>query len=208
MRYLFLPFIVVFIAVVFLIFPSSRSFGRITLKDAMTKQELQKTGIADLSYTQKVALECWINDYFEAKQCLLDRKSEPAYLTLNTDDGAKLEFSNGSVYEIHPDDRIYTSYWITPFPVEFCLSGNPDYPIKITNLQTGTEVLAREISVKDMREPKKNKPISPSPQSGPQNNVPYSPGPPQKDIPPTGNPFSPPINPSSLHQPSEQEFLK
>lgn len=208
MRYLFLPFIVVFIAVVFLIFPSSRSFGRITLKDTMTKQELQKTGIADLSYTQKVALECWINDYFEAKQCLLDRKSEPAYLTLNIEDGAKLEFSNGCVYEIHPDDRIYTSYWITPFPVEFYESGNPDYPVKILNLQTGTEVSAKEITVKDMREPKQNKQMSPTPQPGPQNNVPSSPPPPQKDIPPTGNPYAPPINPSSLQPSTKQELLK
>lgn len=200
MRYLFLPFLAVFTVVIFLIFPTSKSFGRITFKDVMSKQEQQKTGISELNYCQKSALECWINENFEPKQSLLERKKEPIYLTLNIEDGAKLEFSDGATYEIYPEDRIYTSYWITPFQVEFGESDHPDYPIKITNMQTGTEVFAKEITQKEFLE-SKQPPVPSAPQK-PVTPKPLLPSPEKKEMPLRKK------QPSSSNKPLQQEFSK
>jgi hypothetical protein len=52
------------------------------------------------------------------------------YLSLNINDGAILQLSDGTTYEIAPNDRLYSAYWITPFPLSVGASGDPDYPIK------------------------------------------------------------------------------
>lgn len=72
------------------------------------------------------------------------------YLSLNVEQGAKLELSDGSTYEIDPEDRLYTEYWITPFPIMLSGSGNENYPVKITNMNTGRSVKGKQISTEKM----------------------------------------------------------
>lgn len=73
------------------------------------------------------------------------------YLSLNMNGGQNLQLSNGDVYGINPDDQIYSSLWITPFPVILGESGNADYPIKITNMLTGTSVNGRLLSAEELQ---------------------------------------------------------
>lgn len=82
---------------------------------------------------------------------------ESLYLSLNIEEGKRLELSDGSTYEIAPEDRLYTIYWITPFPIMLGKSDDPDYPVKITNVTTGTSVNGKKISTKEMLEEEKGK---------------------------------------------------
>ncbi|NGX38792.1 MAG: hypothetical protein KR126chlam1_00103 [Chlamydiae bacterium] len=87
-------------------------------------------------------------------------QNDQLYLSLNVDSGSRLELSDGSAYEIDPDDWIYTTYWITPFPVELGKSDDPNYPVRITNLTSGTSVNGKEISPKELlgETPRKKRP--------------------------------------------------
>lgn len=104
-------------------------------------------------------------------------KNKQLYLSLNIEKGSKLQLSDGSTYLISPADRIYSEYWITPFPVKVSKSKDPDFPSKITNINTGTSVNGKEISGKALlqeeiekqkkrrRAKAKQKQFQPSPQS-------------------------------------------
>lgn len=91
----------------------------------------------------------------------------PLHLSLNYNKGAYLVFSDDRTYEIAPDDQIYSAYWVTPFPPEFSDSGDPDYPILITNPYSDRSVRAKEVSTRDiLRE--EMKPVTPSPIPAPK----------------------------------------
>lgn len=128
----------------------------VSLDKMMNYQETKETGVHNLSYSQKRALEQWIDDHFEPKAGTMEGDQQ-LYLSLNIDRGAKLEFSDGSTYEIDPEDRLYTAYWITPFPVLLGKSDNPDYPVRITNLKTNTSVNGKKVSTKEVLEEERKK---------------------------------------------------
>lgn len=132
-----------------LLFLMVHAFSEIEFEEVMTRKQMEQTGIDQLNYTQKKALEEWINNNFEPKQSLV-KQNEQLYLSFNINEGEKLELSDGSTYEIAPEDRLYTIYWITPFPVKLGRSNNPKYPVKITNMNTGTSVKGRQVSTQEM----------------------------------------------------------
>ncbi len=66
------------------------------------------------------------------------------YVSENLDGGAKLQLSNGDIYEIHPDDRDVSSAWLLPSNVTVTPSKNLDYPIIITNTISGTSIKAKK----------------------------------------------------------------
>lgn len=66
------------------------------------------------------------------------------YVSENLDGGAKLQLSNGDIYEIHPDDRDVSSTWLLPSNVTVTPSKNLDYPIIITNTISGTSIKAKK----------------------------------------------------------------
>lgn len=127
-------------------------FAKIVLDDSMSREEMTSTGVANLDYSQKMALQDWINQNFEAKTDFPNKQNEQLYLSLNFDEGAKLELSDGSTYEIASEDRLYTMYWVTPFPISLGQSGDKKYPVKITNLNTGTSVKGKQISKEKLLE--------------------------------------------------------
>lgn len=88
----------------------------------------------------------WTDSYDENK------KKDALYLSFNVNKGSRLELSDGSAYEVNPEDRVYSVYWITPFPVELGKTGDRDYPIKITNLNTLSFVRAKKITIAQLRE--------------------------------------------------------
>ncbi|MBS0616199.1 MAG: hypothetical protein JSR58_06580 [Verrucomicrobia bacterium] len=67
------------------------------------------------------------------------------YLSENIKGGTQLRFSDGSVYEVAPQDRGTTQFWITPFSATFGPSTDTQYPVKITNTVSGTSVSAKKI---------------------------------------------------------------
>lgn len=130
---------------------STQLFARITLTDTMPVSVQRKTGVENLSYQQKLALEQWLNDTFVLKNQEAKKKDDTEiYLSQNINNGQKLELSDGSIWEVMPDDVNKASFWIVPFPLEFIPNEDPidqaQYPQKILNRNTGVTVKVKMIT--------------------------------------------------------------
>lgn len=125
---------------------SNKVFGAFQLNDVMSADEQKKTGVSGLSDAQKKELESWLNNNFVQKTTAPAPK--PLSLQQNMNGGAQLIFSDGSVYEIAPEDRSKTTFWLTPINVTMEPSGDPNYPTKITNSLTSVSVNAKKVSTK------------------------------------------------------------
>lgn len=123
---------------------SSLNADQIVLDAVMTKEEQQKTGVDKLSFNQKVALEAWLNKNFILKA---QEKTEEAqlFLSINIDNGKRLQLSDNSIWEIDPNDIPISSVWITPFPVKITPSNDPGYPSLIVNINSGVSVKAKKV---------------------------------------------------------------
>lgn len=124
-------------------FYSNKVLGVINLSEVMTPQEQQKTGVSQLSDAQKKELETWMNQKFTLKT---NDKPKQIYLSENIQSGARLRFSDGSLYEIIPEDRSKASFWLTPFQVKIDQGKDPNYPYIITNTVTMISVRAKQIN--------------------------------------------------------------
>lgn len=119
--------------------------AQIVLDTVMSTEEQQRTGVANLSRNQKLALEAWLNKNFVEKEKTAASQTELS-LSININNGQKLQLSDNSLWEIAPTDVQTSSVWITPFPVKITPSGNPDYPCLIIDLNSGDSVKARLIT--------------------------------------------------------------
>ncbi len=120
--------------------------AQIILDEVMSRDEQKKTGVANLSSTQKVALEAWLNNNFVLKSKEeAEAPQTELSLSINIDNGQKLELSDNSLWEIAPGDVPTSAVWITPFPVKIAPSGDPNYPCLIINPNSGVSVKARRI---------------------------------------------------------------
>lgn len=126
------------------VFYSSKLLGTIQLQEVMTPDEEQKTGVSQLSESQKKELENWLNQKFILKNAPLAVSSH-VYLQENINGGTRLILSDGSIYEIAPADRAKAAFWITPAEVVIKPSDDPLYPSKITNTLTNASVNAKLI---------------------------------------------------------------
>ena len=114
------------------------------LDQAMSPEDQRKTGVAKLNRKQKLALESWINDNFNPKEQNNSQDTGPLSLSINIDNGQKLQLSDGSIWEVHPQDVDISAVWITPFPLQIEKSTNPMYPFLLKNTRTQMSVRARK----------------------------------------------------------------
>ncbi len=119
------------------------------LNEVMPKDVQKKTGVADLNYKQRLALERWLNDTFVLKNPQEKKKVEQTiYLSQNIENGKKLELSDGSLWKVAPDDIERAAFWVIPFPLYFVKNNGPDnadYPMKIVNQNTGLGVKVQQL---------------------------------------------------------------
>lgn len=141
MHYLRLIPAAAFIYVAF--FYSTKVLGVINLNEVMTPEEQKKTGISELSNTQRKELEGWINQKFNLKT---ESQEKELYLSENILSGSQLRLSDGSLYEVMPEDRSKASFWLTPFQVKVEPSNDPNYPLNITNTVSMVTVRAKKVS--------------------------------------------------------------
>jgi hypothetical protein len=117
---------------------------QIMLDDVMTREEQKKTGVTKLSLKEKIELENWLNRTFilKAQEQLGEAQ---LFLSININNGQKLQLSDESIWEIAPSDKQTAAVWITPFPVKIIPSDDPNYPFLIVNINTGISVKAKKL---------------------------------------------------------------
>lgn len=129
--------------------------ANIILDQAMSPEDQQKTGVAKLNHKQKIALETWLNENFTAKEeRTTSPEKEPLSLSINIDNGQKLQLSDGSIWEVQPQDVDISAVWITPFPLQIEKSTNPTYPFLLKNTRTQMSVRVRKSSSSPMEKSK------------------------------------------------------
>jgi hypothetical protein len=136
------PFVLV---VATIIFSFASLQAQIVLDEVMSKDDQKKTGVANLNKNQKIALEAWLNNNFILKT-EPEAPETPLSLSINIDNGKKIQLSDNSIWEVSPSDLPTSALWLTPFPVKITPSGDPNYPSLIVNLNSGVSVKARCIS--------------------------------------------------------------
>ncbi len=74
----------------------------ILIEDVMSKEEQKKTGVSQLNFNQKRALEAWLNENFVLKT---KKETTPLArtLSLNIDNGKELQLSDNTIWEVNPE---------------------------------------------------------------------------------------------------------
>lgn len=103
-----------------------------------------------MSLDEQIAGPCCEQPEIYRRPGYVPNNQSPLHLTLNYNKGTYLVFSDDRTYEIAPDDRLYSAYWVTPFPPEFSDSGDPDYPILIFNPYSDRSVRAKEVDTREI----------------------------------------------------------
>lgn len=129
----------------------------IILDEAMNKETQRETGIAKLSTKQKQAIEKWLNANFEIK-----KNKEEAITSLsvsfNLHSGKQLKLSDGSLWDIAPDDTDQAAVWLSPVPIQIMLGNNPDYPYLLVNMLSGISIKARRNASTELPVPSSTNP--------------------------------------------------
>jgi len=123
---------------------SSQSFALILLDDAMSKEDQKRTGVANLTFTQKQALENWLNQYCELKSAPKPAPQKSLYLSEVIDNGAKVQLSDNSVWLVDPLDVDRAALWVASGALKIVPSGKPDYPSLIVDPATGISIKVKK----------------------------------------------------------------
>jgi hypothetical protein len=132
-------------AVAAMLIQTTPSFALILLDEVMSRDVQQKTGVANLTPLQKAALEDWLNANFEVKSSKVEKQAPEIMLSINIEGGRKLQLSDGTMWEVDPNDVVQSSVWITPFPIRIVPSDSADYPFLLVNKTSGVSVKARKV---------------------------------------------------------------
>ncbi|MDE3046481.1 MAG: hypothetical protein KGJ02_07545 [Verrucomicrobiota bacterium] len=117
------------------------------LDHEMTSQEKKETGVYKLSDKQKAALQEWIDIHYEKRQTPLatrsPHKNRPT-LSESLLNGSYIRLSDGSLWNVRPQDTPFTQSWINAVEIIISPSNDKEYPYKLTNSLTGTSIYARK----------------------------------------------------------------
>jgi hypothetical protein len=114
----------------------------------MTPQDKKKTGVFKLRDQEKATLQAWIDSKYEKRAIALEQKPVPATkpsVSENFYNGRYIRLSDGSLWNIRPQDTAVTQGWITSAEILITPSQDPAYPNKLTNTITGSAVLAKQV---------------------------------------------------------------
>jgi len=124
---------------------SSQSFALILLDDAMSKEDQKRTGIVNLTFAQKQALEQWLNQYCELRSVPKATEQKNLYLSEIIENGTKVQLSDGSIWLVDPVDVERAALWISSGALKIVQSNNPDYPCLIVDPSTGISIKAKKL---------------------------------------------------------------
>ena len=122
----------------------SMSCMAMDLDSSMTTAEKKMTGYDSLTKEQKKELNLWLT-----KNTMPVQKSpQQAALSLNIniDGGRQLILSDGTKWEVAPEDQSISNLWLTPIPLKLLPGGSPEYPNVLMNADAEKEkVKVRQI---------------------------------------------------------------
>ncbi|MCB1072521.1 MAG: hypothetical protein H7A41_00230 [Chlamydiales bacterium] len=74
------------------------------------------------------------------------QKQDEITVEENLHGGKVLVLSDGSTWEVAPQDLKVSGTWILPVPLKIEKSTNPSYPYRLININSNSSVLARQIA--------------------------------------------------------------
>ncbi len=113
----------------------------------MTPQDKKKTGVFKLRDQEKATLQAWIDSRYEKRATALNQKAVPATKPSVTEifyNGKYVRLSDGSLWNIRPQDTPLTQSWISSPEIIISSSQDATYPYKLTNTLTGSSVFAKK----------------------------------------------------------------
>jgi hypothetical protein len=133
-------------SIIFFCFASSLH-AEVNLLSMMSESEKKATGLNTLNFGEIQALNTWIDEHFIVRP-QQSATEKTLYLSVNLQNGAVLELSDGSKWEVAPDNRSTSSLWLTPFPlrIEPGLNAQAPYPFILLNLNTQEKVKVKRIA--------------------------------------------------------------
>lgn len=119
-------------------------FGEVnipSINDIMSVEDQRKTGVLGLKQRQKMELAKWLVDhgYYEEKKT----NSSDDSLTLTMNDKKELQLSDGSIWEVAPEDVPISSAWAANVEVLLERTQNPLYPYNLINVKAKEKVKVR-----------------------------------------------------------------
>lgn len=116
-----------------------------TFDAKMSDDEMETTGISRLTIQERRALENWIEDHYEKKVALQNKKNKGPQIQENLKSGHYIRLTDDSLWKINPEDTLITQSWITQVVVEVRESDDEQYPFILTNSLTGSSVKAQKV---------------------------------------------------------------
>ena len=120
---------------------------QLLLDEVMNKEDQKKSGVAYLTPNQRSVLESWINKNCNCVTNNPTQDKDPTNLSLsiNIENGKKIQLSDGSLWEIDPKDYANSQTWLSPFPIKIVPSNDRDFPSLLVNKNTGNSIKAKKI---------------------------------------------------------------
>lgn len=145
---------------------------QLLLDEVMNKEDQRKTGVAYLTPNQRSALETWIN-----QNCNCTPQKTPPqpnlFLSININNGQKIQLTDGTIWEINPQNYATSAAWLASIPIKIVPSDDPDFPYLLVNKNDGVSVKAKKAEMMPQApafqpsEPTVPSPTQPAPRSPP-----------------------------------------
>ena len=132
----------------------------------MSAIDKKTTGVYKLSDKEKAAFQHWIDAHYQKRPETADSSTSPQpiikgvhpTLSENLKNSQYLRLSDGTLWNVRPEDVPLAQAWITPVEIIVSQSTNPFYPYKLTNKVSGTSILARKV---ESLPPQNSPPLAP-----------------------------------------------
>lgn len=116
----------------------------VDLDTMMSIDDQKDTGYSSLTPKEKKHLNEWISKHFILPPDIIG--NTPLSLNINIQNGQELVLSDGTHWEVAPEDRKISDIWLTPFPLQIIPSDSKEYPFFILNLTSKEKVKAKQLS--------------------------------------------------------------
>ncbi len=117
-----------------------------TLDTHMSPQEHKESGVHKLTPEEKKSLQQWINrNHYVRPGAKRYDKTYPEVSEV-IGNGAYVKLSDGSIWQIHPSDRLLTQSWISAAAITVEKNGSSTYGFTLKNNLTGSSVRAEKVS--------------------------------------------------------------